>query len=122
MITEDVWYDADAGPLVRLYAIIAGRVTEPAHGITLSAIVQRIPGATAPGTLSAPQHTILRLTERPVSVSELAAWLQLPLGPVRALLSELGDAGLITFPGAPDTSAGPTQGLLEQVLTGLRSL
>ncbi|MFC7533977.1 DUF742 domain-containing protein [Actinoplanes sp. GCM10030250] len=122
MFTQDVWYDEDAGPLVRLYAITGGRSEAPASGITLSAIVQRVPGATASGELSGPESTIMQLAERPVSVSEIAAWLRLPLGPVRVLLSDLRDAGLITLPRSPDTAAGPTKGLLEQVLSGLRSL
>ena len=122
MIAEDVWYDEDAGPIVRLYAITGGRADTPAGGITLTAVVQRVPGATAPGELSGPESTILRLAERPVSVSEIAAGLHLPLGPVRVLLSDLREAGLITLPGRQDAAGRPDMGLLNQVLTGLRSM
>jgi hypothetical protein len=122
MIAEDVWYDEDAGPIVRLYAITGGRAAAPTDGITLSTIVQRVPGASADGELSGPESAIVRLTEHPVSVSEVAAWLGLPLGPVRVLLGDLRDAGLITLPRTSDAAGRPDMGLLEQVLTGLKSL
>jgi hypothetical protein len=119
MITQDVWYDEEAGPVVRLYALTGGRAEAPTGGITLSAIVQTVPGAEA---ASEPESTILRLAERPVSVSEIAAWLSLPLGPVRILLGDLRDAGLINFPRSRDTTGRPDLGMLEQVLSGLKSL
>ncbi|MEV6304107.1 DUF742 domain-containing protein [Actinoplanes sp. NPDC051861] len=122
MIAEDVWYDEDAGPLVRLYAITGGRAAVPADGITLSAIVQRVLGATAGRELSEPESEVLRLADRPVSVSEIAAWMRLPLGPVRVILGDLRDAGMITFPRSGDAAGHTDRRLLEQVLSGLRSL
>jgi uncharacterized protein DUF742 len=120
--TEDVWYDDEAGPLVRLYAITGGRADAPAGDFTLSAIVQRVPGAPVSGDLSLEESTILELSARPVSVSEIAARLGLPLGSVRVILSDLRDAGLVAVPRSRDAAERPTMLLLEQVLSGLNSL
>ena len=122
MINDDIWYDEEAGPLVRLYAITGGRAEAPAGDFTLSTIVQRAPGVVPDGELSLAESTIVQLTERPVSVSEIAARLGLPLGPVRVILADLRDAGLITVPRARDAAERPSMSLLEQVLGGLNSL
>ncbi|GIF22905.1 putative Rossmann fold nucleotide-binding protein DprA/Smf involved in DNA uptake [Actinoplanes tereljensis] len=120
--TEDVWYDAEAGPLVRLYAITGGR-TETAHGdFTLNAIVRRVSDDQPPGDLSHEQRTIVRLTEKPVSVSEIAARLGLPLGTVRVILSDLRDAGLVAVPRGRDAAEAPTMNQLQQLLNGLNAL
>ena len=134
MSIEEIWYDDEAGPLVRLYAITGGRTDAPAGDFTLSTIVQRMPGASAGGPPGASaggspggdwslaESTILELTERPVSVSEIAARLGLPLGPVRVILGDLRDAGLITVPRSRDAAERPSMRLLEQVLSGLNAL
>jgi DNA-binding transcriptional ArsR family regulator len=123
MTTEDVWYDDEAGPLVRLYAITGGRSEAPAGDFTLSAIVQAVPGAPiGEGELTLERSTIVQLAERPVSVSEIAARLGLPLGSVRVILSDLRDAGLIAVPRGRDAGERPSMQLLEQVLSGLNSL
>jgi hypothetical protein len=142
MSIEEIWYDDEAGPLVRLYAITGGRTDAPAGDFTLSTIVQRVPsaqsggsaggsagasaggppGASPGGDWSLAESTILELTERPVSVSEIAARLGLPLGPVRVILGDLRDAGLITVPRSRDAAERPSMRLLEQVLSGLNAL
>jgi len=123
MTAEDVWYDADAGPLVRCYAITGGRAEAPASDLTLSAIVRAVPGAVVrEDELSAEQTTVRRLAERPVSVSEIAARLGLPLGSVRVIISDLREAGLVAVPRARETAERPSLGLLQQVLQGLNSL
>ena len=122
MTSEDVWYDDEAGPLVRLYAITGGRADAPAGDFTLSAIVQRVSGAPVTGDLTLEESTILELSARPVSVSEVAARLGLPLGSVRVILSDLRDAGLVAVPRSRDAAERPTMLLLEQVLSGLNSL
>ncbi|GIE95549.1 DUF742 domain-containing protein [Paractinoplanes rishiriensis] len=119
---EDVWYDAEAGPLVRLYAITGGRTETPPGDFTLGAIVQRVPDATPATDLSHEQATVVELAERPVSVSEVAARLGLPLGTVRVILSDLRDAGLIHVPRSRDASQAPNMQLLQRVLSGLNSL
>ena len=122
MSLDEIWYDEEAGPIVRLYAITGGRTEAPAGDFTLSTTVQRVPGAVPGSELSLAESTIVRLTERPLSVSEIAARLGLPLGSVRVILGDLRDAGLVAVPRAREAAERPSMSLLRQVLSGLNSL
>ena len=122
MSVDEIWYDEEAGPIVRLYAITGGRTEAPPGDFTLSTVVQRVPGAEPGAELSLAESTIVRLTERPLSVSEIAARLGLPLGPVRVILGDLRDAGLVAVPRARESAERPSMSLLQQVLSGLNSL
>jgi DNA-binding transcriptional ArsR family regulator len=122
MSIDDIWYDDEAGPIVRLFAITGGRTEAPAGDFTLSTIVQRVPGAVPGAELSLAESTIVQLTERPLSVSEIAARLGLPLGSVRVILGDLRDADLVTVPRSRDAAERPSLSLLQQVLSGLNSL
>ena len=122
MSIDEIWYDEEAGPIVRLYAITGGRTEAPPGDFTLSTVVQRVPGAEPGAELSLAESTIVRLTERPLSVSEIAARLGLPLGSVRVILGDLRDAGLVAVPRAREAAERPSMSLLRQVLSGLNSL
>ncbi|GLH95891.1 DUF742 domain-containing protein [Phytohabitans aurantiacus] len=117
----DVWYDEAAGPVVRPYAMTRGR-TEPVRGsfdlITL--VVGR--GSVVPSNVTPEQARILRMCQRPLSVAEIAAYLDLPAGTVRVLLGDLLNANLIETREPVMASTGPSEELLEAVLAGLRSL
>jgi CRP-like cAMP-binding protein len=119
---DEVWYDEDAGPLVRLYARTGGRTVTDRGALELNAMVCRVPSARPRSDLSSEQSTILRLSRQPVSLSEIAVHLGMPVGPVRVLLGELRDAGLIAVPKPGETGAAPTHHVLERLLSGLRSL
>jgi len=119
---EEAWYDDEAGPLVRPYAMTSGR-TEPVRGrfdlITL--VIAR--AAVAPSLALPPEQTrILALCRGPLSVAEIAAHLKLPAGTVRVLLDDLLAAELIETREPPPPTVGPTEELLEAVLAGLRAL
>ncbi|MET7288216.1 DUF742 domain-containing protein [Streptomyces sp. NPDC005573] len=67
---------------------------------------------------------IVELCRRMRTVAEIAALLQMPLGVVRVLLSDLADQGKIRVHGT-GTGHGtgrPNRALLERVLSGLRRL
>src|ERR1700755_2317316 len=93
-VAEEAWYDEDAGPLVRLYARVGGRTPLLRGGPDLSAITLRDADTPEPDGLSADQQAALRLSRRPIALSEIAVHLGLPLGPTRLLLGDLLDAGL----------------------------
>jgi predicted Rossmann fold nucleotide-binding protein DprA/Smf involved in DNA uptake len=118
----DTWYDEEAGPLVRLYAITGGRTEAPPEDFTIGAIVQQVPGARPAEELPTEQSSILRLAREPMSVSEIAARIGLPLGAVRILLGDLRRAGLIAAPRSRDSGATPSMQLLERVRSGLLAL
>ncbi|UXY29891.1 DUF742 domain-containing protein [Streptomyces sp. HUAS TT20] len=69
-------------------------------------------------------RAIVELCRRMRTVAEIAALLQMPLGVVRVLLSDLADQGKIRVYGT-GTGHGvgrPDRALLERVLSGLRRL
>jgi hypothetical protein len=120
---EDAWYDDDAGPVVRPYTMTRGR-TQPIRGqfdlISLVVARRNAPPATAP--LSPEQIAILGHCRRPLSVAEIAAELDLPLGTVRVLLGDLLEAALIETHEPLVLAGSPSEELLEAVLAGLRAL
>jgi DNA-binding transcriptional ArsR family regulator len=127
-LADEVWYDADAGPMVRLYALTRGRVAAGGGGLDVATVVTAGPAPTGLEELSPEQSEILRLCARPVSVAEVAAHLGLPLSSARVLLSDLRAGGLLDA--GPPPGAGlsgraddePSEHLLGKVLTGLREL
>jgi len=121
-VRNEAWYDEDAGPLVRLYARVGGRSPVPRDDLGLSAIIRCTPGVAAPEDLSADQQAVLRLSRRPISLSEIAAHMSLPIGPTRLLLAELRAAGLVdTARPAPD-DRDSSYAVLQRLLGGLQSL
>jgi hypothetical protein len=122
----DKWLDQNAGPVVRPYALTGGR-TAPAAGEVLDLIA--IVSATDTGAresdaidLSPEDRRILSLCRRPVTVTDVAAGTELPLGVVRVLLADLIARGRIAV--VPQRRAGdqPSTDLLKEVLHGLRAL
>ncbi|WP_330459791.1 DUF742 domain-containing protein [Streptomyces sp. NBC_00820] len=67
---------------------------------------------------------IVELCRRMRTVAEIAALLQMPLGVVRVLLSDLADQGKIRVygTGTGHGTGRPNRALLERVLSGLRRL
>jgi uncharacterized protein DUF742 len=122
VITDEAWYDEDAGPLVRLYARVGGIGPAVRHDLELNAIIHGAPEGPAPDGLSADQQAALRLARRPISLSEIAAHLALPIGATRLLLGELQLAGLIHARRPSGDNHGATPAVLQRLLSGLRSL
>lgn len=117
------WYDDDAGPMVRLYAMTGGRA-RPGRG-TLD-IITLVVAATAPEhdlTLTPEQAGILGLCRgRRVSVAEIAARSNLPLSVVRVLLADLLDAGHVRIERPTPPRELPSEDVLREVINGLRAL
>jgi hypothetical protein len=116
------WVD-EAGPVVRPYAMISGR-TRPARGaFDLVSIIRatRLPSELGPDH-SPEQVSIIKLTQHPISVAEVAAYLDLPLSVVRVFLGDLLQMELIIVrqPVFPDRYLSDE--LLEAMLDGLRAL
>jgi hypothetical protein len=117
------WYDRDAGPVVRPYALTKGR-TDSTSGSVFSLIDVVI--ATGewpmPGFRPTPEHRgILGACRIPLAVIDVASEVDLPIGVVRVLLGDLIDEGLLRIVPTqhkPQTDAR----LLRMVLDGLQSL
>jgi hypothetical protein len=119
---EDRWLDRDAGPIVRPYQLIGGRTRPSGETFDLMAMITAVPGAEDDAYDLEPEHlTLLRLCLRPTPVADLAADLELPLGVVRILLSDVRERRLITVDHpVPERLTDPQ--LLREVADGLRRL
>ncbi|GGK88900.1 hypothetical protein Sme01_02150 [Sphaerisporangium melleum] len=121
--SEEQWIDDEAGRIVRPYVMTRGR-TEPSRGrIDLITLVVTLNPATPvdPG-LGPEHHTIVRLCERPLSVAEIAAHLDLPAGTVRVMLGDLVDRGLIAIQEPARETDVLDLETYKAVLNGLRTL
>ncbi|MFF2540719.1 DUF742 domain-containing protein [Streptomyces cyaneofuscatus] len=121
------WYDAEAGPVVRPYAMTRGRTSSASrHRLDLIALVVPEPAAEDPGrdqTL-APEHvTIVELcSDAPQSIAELAAELDLPVGVVRVLVGDLVEDELVHVTRPVPPAELPDVNILREVINGLRAL
>ena len=119
----DRWFDRDAGPVVRPYALTGGR-TLPSGGTSFGLIdvvvatSDQAPEYFRPG----PEHRrILGLCRRPTPIVDLTSEIDLPLGVVRVLLGDLISEGLVRVLSTQKQPA-TDQRLLRMVLDGLESL
>lgn len=121
-MADEFWTDSEAGPLVRPYAMTRGRV-RPTASLDLVAYVQTNGGAHARWSHLQPEHReILTAARQPITVSELAAHLDLALGVTRILLGDLMDQGLISTYEPSGVSMMPSERVLKAVLNGLQAL
>lgn len=110
----------DAGPVVRPYAMTSGRTTPVRGAFDLISIVlaTRPPEPDDDGLHPESAH-ILRHSQRPVSVAELAAELDLPAGTVMVLLGDLLAQQLIVTRSPTPARGVASRPVLEAVINGL---
>ncbi|WP_369167242.1 DUF742 domain-containing protein [Streptomyces sp. R28] len=122
------WYDSEAGPLVRPYAMTGGRTDPGPTGVRFDLIALVTLAAGAPGadddTALGPEHRALIELCRPEtqSVAELAAGADLPVGVVRVLLGDLLEMGCVTVSRPVPPAQLPDERILREVIEGLRAL
>ena len=137
----DRWFDDAAGPVVRPYAMTRGRTRSSAEEAQLDLIALVIADSSrrpprdgairdaveedplADRTL-APEHVdIVTLCRRSaLSVAELAAELDLPVGVVRVLIGDLMEAELVRVTRPVPPAELPDESILREVINGLRAL
>ncbi|MEU6098164.1 DUF742 domain-containing protein [Streptomyces sp. NPDC047079] len=121
------WYDDEAGPVVRPYAMTRGRTSHGAqHRLDLIAVVVTEPHVDDPGadpSLSPEHMDIVELCrDTPQSVAELAAELDLPVGVVRVLVGDLVDEELVHVSRPVPPAELVDESILRDVINGLRAL
>ena len=120
--TEDHWLDEEAGPVVRPYALTRGRTRPVGAYLDLIALVTAVRGVEVDRVELDPEHlALLTMCRLPASVADLASDLDLPLGVIAILISDLRERGLVTIHRAPPAGV-PDVSVLEEVADGLRRL
>ena len=119
---DDQWLDRDAGPVVRPYAITGGRTRPQGERIDLLAtVLSTRAGVYSDLQLEPEYQAVVRHCRRPKSVADLASDLDLPLGVVRILVSDMRENGLITIRQPARARVADPQ-LLKDVADALRRL
>ncbi len=117
-------FDDDALITARLrpYALTGGRTRSEAD-LPLETLVRRtLTGASMLGRLSHERKRILELCDRPVSIAELSAHLEVHLGVARVLVGDMTTEGLLDVYRPRPAGERPDMKLLERVLDGLQAL
>ncbi|MER7171479.1 DUF742 domain-containing protein [Streptomyces mesophilus] len=122
------WYDAEAGPLVRPYAMTGGRTSPGPSGVRFDLIALVSLDTAAPelgdDTALGPEHrALIELCRTETqSVAELAADADLPVGVVRVLLGDLLELGVVRVTRPVPPAQLPDEKILREVIDGLRAL
>jgi DNA-binding transcriptional ArsR family regulator len=120
---SDGWLDERAGPVVRPYVRTPRRTRPVTHRLDVGSLITATRCHTGVDIDSKPEYfTIIGLCRYPLSVAELAAHLDLPLGTVRVLLGDLLDAGLVESHVPVADTPDDGERLCEAVIDGLRRL
>jgi Protein of unknown function (DUF742) len=117
------WLDEDAGPVVRPYTMTGGRARPFTGGLTLLTYVEALYAPEADLIHLQPEHrAILSMTRKALSLAEIAARLDLPVGVVRVLVGDLLQASLVSTFDSDATVNPPDENILQAVIDGLRAL
>lgn len=109
-----------SGRLVRPYAITGGRTRSRSCHLAMEALVVCSAEGPTRSRLVLERRRIADLSETPVSVAEISALLELPLGVARVLVGDMADEGLVLV--SQPRTGRPDIVLLERVLHGIRAL
>jgi hypothetical protein len=116
-------FEADPGPFLRPYAMTEGRTEPTGADLAIEDLIGAASAAAEPPSWLSLEHRSIALACREtLSVAELAARVDLPLGVTRVLVGDLAEQGMVTVHRGPSHAGGPNVALLEQVLHGLKQL
>jgi len=116
------WFDQEAGPVVRLYALTRGRVAPAGPVLDVVDVVVAASPPDVHAQWLPPEHKLLHeLCGAPIAVADLASETGLPLGVVQVLLSDLHRQGLVSVV-KPTKGSALDESVLKSVLEGLRAL
>jgi hypothetical protein len=116
------WVDQDAGPVVRPYALIGGLTRSAGQRFDLLDLVRAVRRAAWDvQQLSPEQGELLQRCQMPAPLVDLAADLDLPVGVIRILVSDLRERGLVTIHRAQPAGFSDLK-ILQEVVNGLRRI
>jgi Protein of unknown function (DUF742) len=117
-MTGEPWFDEDAGPLVRAYAVTGGR-TQASQFLEMVTLVVTVSAR----DVSGPEYReILHHCRQPLSVAEVAAVVDLPLGAAKVLISDLIERGALIARSPDRESLSLDRQLIRTVIDGIRRL
>jgi len=122
--TMTVHGDRDPGQ-IRPYAMTGGRTRPARSDLTIEALVSTtaLGRRVARDRLGVDWRPIALLCQDLVSVAEISARLEIPLGVARVLVADMAEVGLVAIHQRdPSESNGTDRALLERVLAGLRAI
>jgi hypothetical protein len=113
----------EPGRLVRPYYMTGGR-TRPAHDeLELETLVSTTAlGATSPKVGGVERRAIVSLCRDLLSIAEVSARLDLPLGVARVLIGDMAEEGFVILHRPTTVGDRPDLALLQRVLYGLHQL
>jgi hypothetical protein len=117
--------DPAGGPsrLLRAYAVTRGRTRTWHADLEVESLIATTElGRSQRARLSPEQRTIARLCQEVLSVAEVSAHLDLPLGVTRVLVGDMADEGLVSIHRPVSSAAQPDRALLQRVLARLRAI
>ena len=111
----------EPGRLVRPYYMTGGR-TRPAHDdLELETLVSTTAlGATSPKVGGVERRAIVSLCRDLLSIAEVSARLDLPLGVARVLIGDMAEEGFVILHRPTTVGDRPDLALLQRVLYGLQ--
>ncbi|MGA8116416.1 MAG: DUF742 domain-containing protein [Actinocatenispora sp.] len=112
----------DLGALVRPYAMTHGRTKPRSESLDLIALVVAAEAPRSTFDLEPEHLAILELTQQPISVAEISAHVDLPVGVVRILLDDLRVTGAVVIRAPMSVAKQPNKRVLRSVINGLRAL
>lgn len=117
---SDGWIDDAAGPLVRTFALTSG-LSRPKGGELdlLTYVIATAEAMSLRRHLHPEQRSIVDRARTPASIAEIASYVDLPVGVVRVLLSDLVKRNAIS---TIENTHISDDDLLKAVIHGLRSL
>lgn len=120
--SDGEWVDQDAGPVVRPYALTGGRTRPSGQRFDLLDLVRAVRRAAWDlQQLSPEEAELLQRCQMPAPLVDLAADLDLPVGVIRILVSDLRERGLITIH-RPQPAGFSDLKILQEVVNGLRRI
>ena len=124
MASDETWLDRDAGPVARPYTVTGGRTRPRGESyFDLIDVVVATNAQPADGLPVSPECIrILHLSQRAITVADLASAVGLPLGVVRVLLGDLLHEGMIKLLHPAPRGQVTDERLLRNVLDGLHAL
>lgn len=116
------WFDQEAGPVVRLYALTKGRARPSGLVLDVIDVILAVATPDLHAQWLSPEHRrLLELCKTPITVADIASDTALPLGVVQVLLSDLNRLGLVEVI-KPIKGKAADETVLKNVLEGLRTL